>query len=393
MSARQMAILRGLDTLGTVFSRRASRDQSPNAIAALLPDQPRPAFDLTGSNPTNVGLKYPDLLLRALLDAQAQSLVYRPEPFGSLEARQAVARLTCAAVPDILLTASTSEAYAFLFKLLCDPGDQVLIPAPSYPLFEHLAELEGVQATPYRLAYDGAWHVDLDSVRRAVSARTRAIVVVSPNNPTGHYLAQTELTALATFGLPLICDQVFAEFALGQSSRPRAEAPVDCLSFWLDGLSKRAGSPQLKLAWTVIKGPEALRHEARARLELIADTFLSVAAPVQRALPAILDTCSSVTALIAARCRENLSTLSAATRDTPVTLLRPEAGWSAVLHLPRVLPEERLVLDLLREQQVLVQPGWFYDFENEPHAIVSLLTEPRVFSEGVARLVEHVKRL
>jgi len=393
MSARQMAILRGLDRLGTVFSRRASRDQSPNAIAALLASRPRPRFDLTCSNPTTVGLQYPEQLLSALVDAQADSLVYRPEPFGSLAAREAVARLTGAAASDIVLTASTSEAYGFLFKLLCDPGDEVLIPAPSYPLFDHLAELEAVQAAPYRLAYDGAWHVDLDSVRRAITPRTRAIVVVSPNNPTGQYVSQVELDALAGFGLPMIGDRVFAEFPLRASSGRGASPPPDCLTFWLDGLSKRAGAPQLKLAWTVMSGPESLRREARARLELIADTFLSVASPVQSALPAILATCPAITGRLGARCRENLSTLAAATRNSPVTLLAPEAGWSAVLHLPRIAPEEELVLGLLEAQQVLVQPGWFYDFETEPYVIVSLLTEPRVFGEGVARLVEHVTRL
>jgi aspartate/methionine/tyrosine aminotransferase len=388
-----MPILRGLDTLGTVFSRRASRDQSPNAIAALLASRPRPRFDLTCSNPTTVGLPYPEQLLSALVDAQADSLVYRPEPFGSLAAREAVARLTGAAASDIVLTASTSEAYGFLFKLLCDPGDEVLIPAPSYPLFDHLAELEAVQAAPYRLAYDGAWHVDLDSARRAVTPRTRAIVVVSPNNPTGQYLSQAELDALASLGLPMICDRVFAEFPLRSSSGRGASPPPDCLTFWLDGLSKRAGAPQLKLAWTVMAGPESLRREARARLELIADTFLSVASPVQRALPGIFAACPAITELLGARCRENSRTLAAATRNSPVTLLAPEAGWSAVLHLPRIAPEEQLVLGLLEAEQVLVQPGWFYDFETEPYVIVSLLTEPRVFGEGVARLVEHVTRL
>lgn len=388
-----MAILRGLDTLGTVFSRRASRDQSPNAVAALLANQPRPRFDLTTSNPTRVGLNYPDELLQALLAAQARASVYRPEPFGLLSAREALAELSGASAADILLTASTSEAYGFLFKLLCDPGDQVLIPAPSYPLFEHLAELEAVEPVAYRLAYDGAWHVDLDSVRRAITPRTRAIVVVSPNNPTGHYLAADELSAIARFGLPLLADQVFAEFALDAAEPPRLPAPSDCLMFSLDGLSKRAGSPQLKLAWTLISGPEPLRRQARARLELIADTFLSVASGVQCALPDLLQVCPRITQLIAARCRENLATLTRATRDSPLTLLRPRAGWSAVLHLPRVRSEEQLVGGLLTEREVLVQPGWFYDFESEPYVVVSLLTEPRVFSEGAARLVDHVTRL
>lgn len=392
-SRRFVSMLPGSATLGTVFSRRSSRDQSPNAIAAQLATIGRPAFDLTGSNPTRAGIAYPQELLGVLERAQAASLVYRPEAFGERSAREAVARVTGAGVADIMLTASTSEAYAFLFKLLCDPGDAVLVPAPSYPLFEHLAELEGVQARPYRLAYDGAWHIDTDSVRSSLTPQVRAIVVVSPNNPTGQYLSECEADALAAFGLPLINDQVFGEFPFvaGLAGQPR---PRDaCLTFTLDGLSKRAGSPQLKLGWTVVSGPERARREACQRLELIADTFLSVATPVQKALPGLLELCPSVTAAIAARCRENLALLRHAVAATPVTLLRAEAGWSSVLRLPKLKSEQALVLELLCEQAVLVQPGWYYDFESEPFVVVSLLTEPPTFAEGTARLVEYVARL
>lgn len=376
-----------------MFSRRTARDQSPNALASFLARAGRPRFDLTSSNPTAVGLEYPEALVGALVSAQARSLRYRPEPFGALAAREALGRVVGCSPADLMLTASTSEAYAFLFKLLCDPGDEVLIPAPSYPLFEHLAELEAVEAVGYRLAYDGAWHVDLDSVRRAVTPRTRAIVIVSPNNPTGHYLTQAELDELCQLGLPILCDQVFAEFPLNGAGPPALCAPDDGLFFRLDGLSKRAGSPQLKLAWTSIEGRETLRREARARLELIADTFLSVSTPIQAALPELLEPLPRLTELIAARCRSNLRALAGAVDDSPVTLLRPHAGWSAVLHLPAVMPEEQLVLELAERREVLVQPGFFYDFEQEAYAVVSLLTEPRVFEIGAARLVEHVKQL
>ena len=386
-------MLRGLCTLGTVFSRRSSRDQTPNAIFAELAASGKPRFDLTGSNPTSVGLSYPTELLGILERAQAESLVYQPEPFGLMPARKALSRATGAAVENILLTASTSEAYGFLFKLLCDPGDAVLVPSPSYPLFEHLAELEAVQALPYRLAYDGAWHVDLDSVRRAVTPNVRAIIVVSPNNPTGQYLSQNERDALAELGLPLISDQVFAHFPLFEAVPPPVRVSDTCLTFTLDGLSKRAGLPQLKLGWTIVSGPERARLEACSRLELIADTFLSVGTPIQRALPSILELCPTVTADIAGRCRQNLAELERVVAASPVTLLQPEAGWSAVLHLPRLQTEEALVLALLREQEVLIQPGWFYDFATEPYAIVSLLTEPAVFREGIARLVAHVLRV
>lgn len=350
-------------------------------------------FDLTSSNPTRAGIAYPAELLEVLQRAQARSLVYRPEPFGLPSAREAVARLTGAGAADVMLTASTSEAYSFLFKLLCDPGDAVLVPAPSYPLFEHLAELEGVQALPYRLAYDGAWHVDLDQLRRAVTPRVRAIVVVSPNNPTGHYLRQSEGDALAALGLPLLRDQVFAPFPLAEGASLAASPNDGCLTFTLDGLSKRAGSPQLKLGWTVVSGPEAARGEACERLELIADTFLSVATPIQQALPDLLELCPAVTAAISARCRQNLALLERAVQAAPLTLLRAEAGWSAVLRLPAVASEEQLVLGLLREASVLVQPGWYYDFETEPYAVVSLLTEPSTFQEGTERLVQYVTRV
>ena len=376
-----------------MFSRRSSRDRSPNALSALLTNVGKPQFDLTGSNPTTAGITYPADFQQALERAQAPSLVYRPEPFGLPSAREAVARLTGAAVDDILLTASTSEAYAFLFKLLCDPGDGVLVPAPSYPLFEHLAELEGVQAVPYRLAYDGAWHIDQDFLRRAMTPQVRAIIVVSPNNPTGQYLRADELGGLAALGLPLIIDQVFEQFPLSRRRPPAVPPPPACLTFALDGLSKRAGSPQLKLSWTVVSGPERERREARERLELIADTFLSVGTPIQHALPDVLAACPSITRAITERCRLNLATLEQAVQASPVTLLRAEGGWSSVLRLPAVRSEEELALGLLRDAGVLVQPGWYYDFESEPYAVVSLLTEPRAFEAGAARLVDYVTRV
>lgn len=384
-------MLRGLSTLGTVFSRRSSRDQTLNAVAAALSGR-KPAFDLTSSNPTTAGLGYGEALRAVLERAQARSLVYTPESFGLRSAREAVAQLTGTPAPDILLSASTSEAYAFLFKLLCDPGDAVLVPAPSYPLFEHLAELEAVQVQSYRLAYDGAWHVDFDSLRRAITPRTRAIISVSPNNPTGQYLSAAERLALESLGVPVIYDEVFAEFPL-QGAAPSAPRSSETLTFTLDGLSKRAGSPQLKLGWTQLSGSARVRDEARQRLELIADTFLSVGTPIQQALPELLALCPSITQCIAARCRGNWAALGAALAGSPVSLLHAEAGWSAVLQLPRVQSEEQLVLGLLESADVLVQPGWFYDFEAEPFAVVSLLTEPRVFREGIARLAQYMSRV
>lgn len=330
----------------------------------------------------------------------AESRVYRPEPCGALPARQAVARhfaltrgLTSPpASEDILLSASTSEAYSFLFKLLCDPGDEVLVPAPSYPLFEHLAELESVIIVPYRLAYDGAWYIDLDSVRDAVTPRSRAVIVVSPNNPTGQYVTPAELAELEQLGLAILSDEVFFEYPLRAQRRPAPQAK-QALTFSMGGLSKLAGSPQLKLAWTILSGPEAARREARERLELIADTFLSVSTPVQLALPALLEAAPVVTAAIAHRCRQNLDELRRLAAASALTPLHAEGGWCAVLQLPSAISEDDLVVDLLREEGVLVQPGWFYDFERAPFAIVSLLTEPSTFRQGCERLVSYVTRI
>jgi aspartate/methionine/tyrosine aminotransferase len=351
-----------------VFSRRTARARSQNHIAQLVEAaraRGDELCDLTRSNPTTAGLDYPVALLPLLQRAQSSALVYRPEPFGSSAARQAVAQHLARArgaepeARDILLTASTSEAYAFLFKLLCDPGDAILIPAPSYPLFEHLAELEAVQAVPYRLAYDGAWHTDMASVRRAMSPRVRAIVLVSPNNPTGHYSAPAEQSALAELGVPLICDEVFFEYAL--DAQPPRRSVSTALTFSLGGLSKLAGLPQLKLAWTELSGPAELVQEARERLELVADTFLSVATPIQVALPELLGLAPTITELIRARCSQNLATARRVLGGTAVSVLRVEGGWSAVLQFPRLQGEDELVAGLLTRHGVLVQPGWFYD--------------------------------
>jgi aspartate/methionine/tyrosine aminotransferase len=383
-----------------VFSRRAPGDISLNALSQLLERTGPPRCDLTLSNPTRAGLDCANLL-EIVARATTGAAAYAPQPFGLQSARCAVAERVFAggaelAPDDVLLTASTSEAYGYLFKLLCDPGDAVLVPAPSYPLFEHLALLEGIQAVPYRLAYDGAWHIDGESLRSAVTERTRAVIAVSPNNPTGHYLAAEERAQLEALGLPLLVDEVFFEYGWRSGRRVRARELRSAsagLTFSMGGLSKLAGLPQLKLGWTAIDGPEPLRRAARERLELIADSYLSVGTPIQLALPELLASCGSATEWILARCRASLDKLSRALVGTPITLLAAEAGWSAVLRLPALLSEEAWVLGLLREQSVLVQPGWFYDFATEPYVIVSLLTSPDVFEEGIGRLLEHVTRI
>ena len=357
----------------------------------------RKLFDLTGSNPTEVGLDYPGPdILDALCDSRL--LTYRPDPFGLPEARAAVAARYAARgvqVPGerIVLTASTSEAYSYLFRLLCDPGDSVLVPRPSYPLLEHLARLDAVELSPYFLHYDGEWRVDLESVASALGPRTRAIVVISPNNPTGSYVKAHELRALGRFGLPIISDEVFFEFAHGRQDPSRRSALdlPDAPVFVLDGLSKRAGMPQLKLGWMVVSGPAPWVGETLERLDLIADTYLSVGTPVQLALPRLLELGDRVRTEIRRRCRDNLRALAQTCEGTAVTKLHIEGGWSAVLRLPDVRSEQAWVQELLEREQILVQPGFLYDFVDEPYVVVSLLTPPDVFQRGIDALVRVVQ--
>jgi aspartate/methionine/tyrosine aminotransferase len=297
----------------------------------------------------------------------------------------------------VVLTASTSEAYAFLFKLLCDEGDEVLVPAPSYPLFEHLAQLEGVSVVRYPLAYDGRWHVPADELPRARSQRTRAIVCVHPNNPTGSFLTRHELAQLGGLGVPIISDEVFAPYPLCADAERVASAhcwPSGAgstpLVFSLHGLSKLAGLPQLKLAWISISGPDASVELARARLELIADSFLSVATPIQLALPAILAASEPIRAAIRERLTHNLELLNTLLADSALTLLHVEGGWYATLRFPAVLDDEAWALDLLSNASVLVQPGYFYDFARGPFIVISLLTRGSAFREGVTRMLARV---
>ncbi len=381
-----------------MFSRRSAFVRVPNVLAravASARERGQPLIDLTVSNPTTAGLPYEAARILAALAAPG-ALSYEPLPFGLDSARSAVqrelARDGIEISPErVVLTASTSEAYTFAFQLLCDPGDAVLVPAPSYPLLEHLAALSSVRLEPYQLAYDGAWHVDLPSLRRAFTAQARAVFVVSPNNPTGSYLKRNELEAIADLGLPVVSDEVFARYPLTEDGqRVRSALDTDrTLVLALGGLSKLAALPQLKLGWMLLGGPAGAVDEALARLELIADSYLSVAAPVQHALPELLDATRSTVAAVKARTRENLGLLRAELQDSPVSLLHVEGGWYAVLRLPRVKSEEAWGTELVEHAGVLVQPGWFFDFPDEPYAVVSLLTPREPLALGARRLVEH----
>lgn len=354
-------------------------------------------LDLTESTPARVGLG-PDYDLVRVALADPRGALYTPEAFGLRAAREALAahlRARGASVDadSLMLTASTSEAYAYLFKLLCDPGDEVLVPAPSYPLFAHLTAYEGIRALPYPLRYDGRWHVDLGAVRAARSARTRALLVVHPNNPTGSFLKRDEHAALCDLGLPLIVDEVFSPYALREDSTRASFEGTSLLTFSLGGLSKFAALPQLKLAWTRVEGPRAEKAVALARLELIADSYLSVATPVSWALPAILEGAPHTQAAIRARAAQNLGALERAFAPAlGISVLDVEGGWYATLRLPSVLDEEAWTLRLL-DAGVLVQPGYFFDFAGGTHLVLSLLPEPPRFDEACARISHAVADL
>jgi hypothetical protein len=394
-----------------MLSRRVPRTSEPNAWARLL-EQRRESgarlLDLSEANPTRVGLSGAgEAELAALADPAGAR--YEPDPRGSRVAREAVSGYYAArgiTVPpeQVVLTAGTSEAYAHLFRLLCDPGDEVLAPRPGYPLFEPLAALEGVGLGAYGLAYDGRWHLDRDSLERAIGTRTRLTIAVEPNHPTGTCLSAEDRAFVATLcgrhGLALVSDEVFGDFPWpdigtceARPPGPRARTTLPSLldgavvpTFVLSGLSKVCGMPQMKLSWIAVAGPERERDRAIAGLEWIADLFLSVSTPVQAALPRLLAARHAFQARVRERIAGNLALLARSLEACPeLDLLRAEGGWVATLRLPRRRSEEEWVLGLLR-RDVVVHPGHFYDFADEAYVVVSLIVEPRVFAEGLARM-------
>lgn len=380
-------------------SSRLPRDLSPTALAAAVSQvraSGRAIADLTLSNPTHAGIPYPMDLLAPLGDPAG--LAYVPEPLGAMVAREAVSadywrRGVHVPAARLCLTASTSEAYALLFKLLCDPGDRVLVPQPSYPLFEHLTALECVTAVPYELELHGDWRLNVAAVARQIDERTRAVLVVSPNNPTGSVVQTDELDALARLcadrGVALIGDEVFADYRLdGQAPAMSVLQQQHVLAFGLGGLSKSVGLPQVKVAWIGVSGPDAAVADALSGLELVADTFLSVSTPAQVALPRLLHRGAAVRQAIQDRTARNLATLVAAVDAVPeVTLLPPAGGWCAVLQVPSLVSEESLVASLLEHDGVLVQPGYFFDFPREAFVVVSLLVPPDVFAPAMPRVL------
>ncbi len=378
--------------------RRFPSEFTPNEITALLERRRRAGariLDLTQSNPTRVGLGGAGPgELQALADPRGAA--YDPDPRGLPEAREAIARYYAergagVSPGDLVLTASTSEAYTHLFRLLCEPGDEILVPRPSYPLFEPLAALGDVRVERYRLACHERWCLDVDSVEAALSPRTRAIVLVQPNNPTGSCFSAGELAGVealcAERGIAIISDEVFGDFPWSASVGPLPTLLGEraATTFVLSGISKLCGMPQLKLAWIALAGPVPARREAMPRLEWIADLFLSVSAPVQLALPKLLEARRPFQTAVRARLEENLARLRAlATADPAFRVLAADGGWSAVLATPTRAGD--FAMEALSKHDVLVHPGHFYDIAQDGFVVVSLLPEPQVFEEALGRL-------
>ena len=384
------------------FASRIDFDLTPNALALALAARRAAGarvLDLTASNPTQAGFTYPEAEILAALAAPA-ALRYEPEPRGLPAARTAITAYYAARgervdADDVLVTASTSEGYALLIKLLAEPGDEILVPAPSYPLFDMLAALESVALVRYPLEFASGrgWRIGCEALERALSPRTRAVVVVHPNNPPGSYVQAQErawLEALcARRGLPLIADEVFLDYGRGAACESSFATTQGALTFALSGLSKVAGLPQLKLGWIALAGPESARREARDRLEFIADAYLSVGAPVQHAATALLELRGRIQQQILARVAMNESRLRERCARAPgCRVLERDGGWYAVLELAREVDEEALCVALLEKHGVLVHPGFFFDFARPGVLIVSLLARPEELTEGMERVIE-----
>lgn len=377
------------------FSGRTPDDFTANALTRALDERRRrglPVLDATESNPTRAGIVAPAELLDALRDPR--TLRYDPSPNGLLEAREAIAARYGGHPSRIFLTSSTSESYSWIFKLLCEPGDEVLVPTPSYPLFDCLAHLDAVNAVPYLLSKEDGWRIDMDSLAWAVSPRTRAVVLVNPNNPTGSYFKSDQLRALNEFcarhGLAIVSDEVFLDYSFAPDAHraPSFAHHSASLTFTLNGLSKPAGLPQMKLGWIAVSGPDQDLDAALPRLEWIADSYLPVSAPVQHAAPAWLEAVPKLQQPIRERIAAGLDILRRELpAETGCRLLELEGGWAAVLEIPRTRPEESWALELLNEDGVLLQPGFFYDFHREAFLVAGLLSDPAALRTACQALI------
>jgi alanine-synthesizing transaminase len=385
-----------------MFSHRTDWKLAPNRFTEAqqeLRAAGQEIIDLTVSNPTRAELHYDEeAIMQALI--QPDALEYDPQPKGMLCARKAVTDYYRKQHEEfdvdpeaVVLTTSTSEGYSYVFRLLCNPDDEILVPKPSYPLFEFLAGLQDVKLVPYPLLYDHGWQIDFPSLYKAASHRTRAVLVVHPNNPTGSYVSGTEREELNRFcreyGLSLVVDEVFLDYAHDGAMRPTFATNNSVLTFTLSGLSKVSGLPQMKVAWVVTSGPQEQADAALARLEVIADTYLSMNAPLQLAAPVMLEQRKNIQPLLLDRVRANLEELDRRlSKQKSSQRLAVEGGWYAVLRVPITQSDEELAIDILQKVNVLVHPGHFYDFPSDGYLVVSLITPPENFREGISGVLD-----
>ncbi len=381
-----------------MFASRTDWNLKTNRLAEALErhkSSGRRLLDLSASNPTECGFTYDaPAIMRAL--CSPASLQYHPDPKGLKSARQSVSDYYAdhgerVAIDDLILTASTSEAYSFIFRLLCNPGDELLIPTPGYPLFDFLADVNDVKLTRYPLFYDHGWHIDTHALKQAITPQTRGVIVVHPNNPTGHFTRHEETAQLnqicSANQMAIIADEVFLDFSLGAAQKSFV-ANAGALTFTMSGVSKISGLPQMKFAWLAVSGPEDIKREALARLEMIADTYLSLNAPIQLAAPVLLRQRAHFQQQVMDRVRRNLAELdSQLAGNQHVRRLAVEGGWYAVLRIPATRTDEELAIALLQEHNVYLHPGHFYDFPSDGYLVVSLITPEQDFSEGTRQIL------
>jgi alanine-synthesizing transaminase len=385
-----------------MFAKRTHWNLAPNRLSEALAAHRaagKPLIDLTVSNPTECGFEYHgSAILKALSNPAALS--YEPNPRGLESARRAVSgyyadRKENVSAEDIFLTTSTSEAYSYIFRTLCDPGDELLIPSPSYPLFDFLADIQDVNLARYPLLYDHGWQIDFHALEQAITPRTRGVIVVNPNNPTGHFAKSAEIAKLNSIcsarEMAIIADEVFLDFPLGDNRPASFAANRGAPTFTLSGLSKISGLPQMKAAWLIASGPQQWKSEALARLEVIADTYLSVNAPVQLAIPRFLEQRHAFQQQVMSRVRRNLAELDRQLAlQKAISRLTVDGGWCVALRVPATRSDEDLAIELLTTQGVSVHPGHFYEFSSDGYLVVSLMTPERVFAAGVRHLCSVV---
>jgi alanine-synthesizing transaminase len=386
-----------------MFSQRTNWNLERNALSKALSEHRaagKPLIDLAQSNPTECGFHFDSREILAAFDNPA-NLTYGPDPQGLPQARQAVVDYyqshNCKVdSADIFLTASTSEAYSFVFRALCNPGDEILIPQPGYPLFNFLADIQDVSLVRYPLLYDHGWQIDMHAVEQAITPRTRGIVVVHPNNPTGHFCKPAEIESLNALctnrQIAIISDEVFLDFSLCHQTPATFASNSQALTFTLSGISKISGLPQMKVAWLIVTGPETLKRQAIERLEMIADTFLSVSTPAQQALPVFLEQRHSFRRQWLERAQNNLAQLDALLASQELCArLETEGGWYVVLKVPLTGGSDELAMELLTARGVYVHPGHFYEFPADGYLVVSLITPEPQFSTGISALIEVVR--